>query len=90
MHWCCLGPRAGRLAIEVAWSSLVYDRRLKARLYARHRVEEYWVVDANERTTFVHTGPGEDGWGAIVERGANETLTTPALPGFAVVLANVE
>ena len=85
-----LGPRAVRLAIEVAWSSLVYDRRLKARLYAKHRVEEYWVVDANERTTFVHTGPGEDGWASIVERGANETLTTPALPGFAITLANVE
>ena len=89
-----LGPRMVRLAIEVAcevaWSSLVYDRRLKARLYAKHRVEEYRVVDANERMTFVHTGPGEDGWASIVERAANETLTTPALPGFAITLANVE
>jgi Uma2 family endonuclease len=30
-----------RLAIEVAASSLAYDKGLKARLYARHRVQEF-------------------------------------------------
>ncbi len=35
------------LAIEVAATSLAYDRGLKARLYARHGVNELWVVDAH-------------------------------------------
>src|SRR5271156_447221 len=34
------------LAIEVALTSSAYDRGLKSRLYARHRVREFWVVDA--------------------------------------------
>jgi Uma2 family endonuclease len=78
------------LAIEVAASSLAYDKGLKARLYARHRVQEFWVVDANERVTWIHTGPSGDGWGSIVERGPKETLTTTALPSFSIRLAEIE
>jgi Uma2 family endonuclease len=85
-----LGAGALSLAIEVAASSLTYDKGLKARLYARHRVHEFWVVDANERVTWVHTGPTEDGWSSIVERGPNDTLTTPALPNFGIKLGDVD
>ena len=46
------------LAIEVAATSLAYDRGLKAQLYARHGVNELWVVDAARRTTFVHQRTG--------------------------------
>lgn len=84
-----LRPGAVRLAIEVAWSSLVYDRRLKARLYAKHEVQEYWVIDANERVTYVHKGPSGEGWASIVERGPGEALTTEALPGFSIVPAEI-
>jgi Uma2 family endonuclease len=31
--------------IEVAESSLAYDRSTKQRLYAETRIPEYWVVD---------------------------------------------
>src|SRR3984957_9205403 len=55
-----LDPGEAHLVIEVAATSLAYDRGLKARLYARHRVREFWVVDANERIAFVHTGPSGD------------------------------
>jgi Uma2 family endonuclease len=33
------------LVIEVADSSLEYDRQVKAPLYARYDVLEYWIVD---------------------------------------------
>ncbi len=84
-------PRAEHvhLLIEVAVSSMSYDRETKARLYARHGIREYWVIDANERRTFVHTGPTADGWSSIVERGPDEALTTAALPGFALKLGDI-
>jgi len=41
------------LAIEVALTSLTYDRGLKAQLYARHGVQELWVIDASRRRTHV-------------------------------------
>jgi Uma2 family endonuclease len=84
-----LDPGEADLVIEVAVSSLAYDKGLKARLYARHRVREFWVIDANDRITWVHTRPSGDGWSSIVERGPQDTLTTPTLPSFAMRLADL-
>jgi Uma2 family endonuclease len=79
------------LVIEVAVSSLNYDKKTKARLYAALGVREFWVVDANERISWVHTGPRDDGsWSSIVEHGPEEILTTPALPGFSISLVDIQ
>jgi Uma2 family endonuclease len=85
-----ISPGGLLLAIEVAASSLAYDKGLKARIYARHRVQEFWVVDANERSARIHTGPSGDGWALIVERDPNETLTTAALPKSSIRLGEIE
>jgi Uma2 family endonuclease len=77
------------LAIEVALSSLAYDRGLKARLYARHGVNELWVIDADRRRTFVHTGAGSQVWRSVVELGPNDALTSAALPGFLMRLGSI-
>jgi Uma2 family endonuclease len=76
--------------IEVAASSLAYDKGLKARLYARHRVKEFWVIDANARTTWVHTGANGEEWSSIIERGPRDALTTPALRGFSIRLDEID
>jgi Uma2 family endonuclease len=77
------------LAIEVAASSLAYDKGLKSQLYARHGVQEFWVIDANSRVTWVHTGPQGEGWSSIVEHGADQALSTMALPGLSIRLADL-
>jgi Uma2 family endonuclease len=77
------------LIIEVAASSLAYDKDLKARLYARHGVREFWVIDANSRSTWVHTGPSGDGWTSIAKCGPEDSLTTAALPGFSLRLGAI-
>jgi Uma2 family endonuclease len=78
-----------RLVVEVAVSSLVYDKELKAQLYAHLGVCEFWVVDANERVTWIHTGPSHDGWSSIIKRHSGETLTTQAVPRLAMRLADI-
>jgi len=78
------------LVVEVAQSSLGYDRGRKAGLYASFGVQEFWVVDANERSAWVHTGSTSDGWSSIVEHGPHDTLTTPALPGLTIKLSELE
>src|SRR5262249_30191094 len=85
-----LDPGEASLVIEVAVSSLAYDKGLKARLYARHRVREFWVVDANALTTWVHTGPSGDGWSSVVVRGPDDALVTPALPGLSIRLGEID
>jgi Uma2 family endonuclease len=83
-------PEDVLLFIEVAALSLTYDRRIKARLYARHGIREFWAVDANECITWIHTGPRGDGWTSIVERGPNDALTTAALPNFSIRLSEID
>jgi Uma2 family endonuclease len=82
-------PEHVHLFVEIAVSSMNYDREVKARLYARHGIREYWVIDGNERRTFVHTSPTADGWSSIVERGPDEVLTTPAVPSFKLKLSDI-
>jgi Uma2 family endonuclease len=77
------------LAIEVAATSMAYDRGLKARLYARHSVNELWVIDAERRLAFIHGGSEGTEWRTIVERGPDDTLTFVALPGFSVRLGSI-
>jgi Uma2 family endonuclease len=83
------GPQDVHLLIEVAASSLAYDRGIKARLYARHGIREFWVIDAEARTTWVHTGPSRETWSSIVERKAQDVLSTSALPDFSIRLADI-
>jgi Uma2 family endonuclease len=83
-------PEGIQLVIEVAASRIAYDRGLKARLYARHGIREFWVIDASERVAWVHTGPSGETWSSIIERGPNDALTTPALPGFSIRLGDIE
>ncbi len=77
------------LAIEVSLTTLVYDRGLKASLYAKYGVQELWVIDASKRRTFVHTGASAAGWSAVREAGPKVKLTCAALPGFGVKLGEI-
>jgi Uma2 family endonuclease len=77
------------LAIEAALTSLAYDRGLKSRLYARHGVQEFWVVDAAARRTHIHSGPRRHIWTATSTREPEDELSHPALPSFTLRLADV-
>lgn len=73
------------LAIEVAASSLSYDRGLKASIYARHGVGELWVIDATTRDTWIHRGPSADGqWGRIERNGAETPVASEVLPKIVI------
>lgn len=80
------------LAVEVAASSLAYDRGRKARLYARHGMPEYWVIDVAARTALVHTGPNGEAWDRVEEHGPETLLRplAPALHALAVRLADLD
>jgi len=85
-----LDPGEARLVIEVAHTSLAYDKRIKAPIYARHRVQEYWIVDADQRVTRVYTGPSGDDWLSIVKYGPDQALTTPSLPVLSIKLGEID
>jgi Uma2 family endonuclease len=45
------------LIIEVSDTTLRFDRDVKAGLYARHGIPEYWIVDVNEHRIHVLREP---------------------------------
>ncbi len=49
------------LVVEAAKTSRPFDRTVKADLYARAGVPEYWIVDLVERCVEVCRGPGPEG-----------------------------
>lgn len=50
-------PTTAALVIEVADSSLSYDRTQKASLYAKAGITDYWIVNLQERQIEVHRRP---------------------------------
>jgi len=52
-------PTYAVLVIEVAQSSLPYDRTVKTSLYAKAGIPEYWIVDLEHRQLEVYREPIE-------------------------------
>jgi Uma2 family endonuclease len=81
-------PESALLVIEVAVSSLRYDRNAKGPVYARWGIPEYWIVDVDGRAVEVHTDPDRVGarYRSIVRLTERETLkaTTVPLPAIAI------
>ncbi|HEX7155747.1 MAG TPA: Uma2 family endonuclease [Burkholderiaceae bacterium] len=73
------------LLIEVADSSLRFDRAVKMPLYARHGIAEYWLLDVARRRISVFSDPGDRGYRREVELGEG-TLRPALLPQVEVRL----
>jgi Uma2 family endonuclease len=52
-------PTHAVLVVEVAQSSLPYDREVKSSLYARAGIPDYWVLDLENRREEVYRDPAE-------------------------------
>jgi Uma2 family endonuclease len=68
------------LLIEVADSSLAYDRSTKLRLYAEAGIPEYWVVDCTAEAVEVHWNPAPDGYREVRLVAGAATLAPQAFP----------
>ena len=53
-------PVTAALIVEVAETSLDYDRASKASLYAKAGITDYWIVNLNDRQLEIHRNPVED------------------------------
>ena len=80
-------PREAALVVEVAESSLSYDRQEKARLYARAGFPEYWIVNLPDRSLEVHRDPAPEGYREMTSYGAEAQISPLETPGAAVRVA---
>jgi hypothetical protein len=82
------GPADVLLAIEVADTSLAYDRTVKLPLYARAGIAEVWIVDLEARAVEVHREPSADGYRHF-EHVREGQIVPAALPDLELELADI-
>ncbi|MCT7983771.1 Uma2 family endonuclease [Laspinema sp. A4] len=74
------------LVIEIADSSLDYDRQVKLPLYAEAGISDYWIVNLLEKQLEIYTTPYQKSTGTFDYRQKqvklpNETTTIPGVEG---------
>ena len=77
------------LLIEVAETSLAYDRTIKLRLYAEVGIPEYWVIDAAAESVEVHRAPGPSGYRDVALAAGERGVSPEAFPDIALPLREI-
>jgi len=84
-------PGTAVLAIEVSGDSLRKDRRVKAAVYARFGIAEYWIVNVEARVVEVLSDPdaGDGAYRRTRIVTTSETLTSETLPELSFPVAEL-
>ncbi|MGI8553407.1 MAG: Uma2 family endonuclease [Dehalococcoidia bacterium] len=77
-------PEDVLLLVEVAESSLAYDRLTKLPRYASAGIPEVWIVNLVDDRVEVYRDPTADGYRSHTVHGRGETLTPLALPDVSI------
>lgn len=77
------------LLIEVAVSSLSYDRDVKLPLYARAGIPESWLVTLDAEAVERHAEPSPEGYRRIDRFGRGETIVSLTVPGLRIPVDDI-
>jgi Uma2 family endonuclease len=77
------------LIIEVADSSLHYDRRDKMRAYARVGIREFWILNLEENVVEIFRSPQGDSYAETFRAGAGESLSPLAFPDVVIAIDEI-
>lgn len=77
------------LVVEVARTSLLYDRNVKFRVYAERDVPEAWLVDIPGGCVEVHREPAADGYRNVQTVGSGGSVSPLAFPDLVVAVDDV-
>jgi Uma2 family endonuclease len=86
---CHPGPVDLVLVVEVSDTTLRFDRSVKAALYARARIPEYWLLDIAGRQVFVYRRPDPGGYAEAAVYSAEESIATLARADVPVAVADL-
>jgi Uma2 family endonuclease len=77
------------LVIEVADSSVRYDRLVKRPLYARAGIPEVWIVDLPGQAVEVCRQPGPTGYASVERVGREGTVAPQAFPDVRLAVVEI-
>jgi Uma2 family endonuclease len=75
--------------VEISGSSSNRDRSIKASIYARGDVEEYWVVDLAGRFTDAFRGREVGRWTSVTRVPWTDLISPIAFPDVALRIADI-
>lgn len=81
-------PTAGDvlLIVEVADTTLAYDRDVKIALYARNAIPEAWLIDIGAARLEMYRDPGAEGYRTVLRPDRDASVSPLALPDVVVDL----
>lgn len=82
-------PEDVLLLVEVAHTTLDYDRDVKIPLYARSGIAEVWLVNLDAGAIVIYRGPGPDGYAGVRTAVRGETLTPLLLESVALPVVDI-
>jgi len=82
-------PRDLDLVIEIADTSLQFDLTIKAALYARAGIVEYWILDVASRRLLVHRNPQDGQYDSVTSYNQDESVAPLAAPESAFAIRAV-
>ncbi len=77
------------LLIEVADTSLAYDRGVKLRLYAQAGIPEVWIVDVEHERVEVHRDPAGERYRTVEVVPRTGRLSPAAFPDIQIAAAEI-
>jgi Uma2 family endonuclease len=77
-----------RLVVEVSSTTLAFDRTVKAGLYARANIAEFWIVDLISRQLLVHRDPVRGQYRSIAAYGEQESIAPLAASASPFLVRN--
>jgi Uma2 family endonuclease len=77
------------LLIEVADSSLAFDQNQKQRLYALHRIPEYWLLNLNDNCLEVYRRPRGELYEEKTTLRTGDSIRLSELPGMTIDLSDI-
>ena len=77
------------LIVEVADSTLAYDRETKGPRYAQAGIVEYWIVDLAKDRLLVHRGPVDGAYQDIRILTREDTVRPLSFPEFTIAVADI-
>jgi Uma2 family endonuclease len=77
------------LLIEIADSSLRFDRSVKRPLYARAGIPEYWIVNLTDGQVEIFRDPQNADYASVAPAGRGEVIEPALLPGVAIPVSDL-
>jgi Uma2 family endonuclease len=77
------------LLIEIADTTMAYDRDAKIPIYARQGIAEVWLLDVQTQSLSIFLDPGPKGYRRLLTPGRSDTITPSLLPNVKIQLTDL-